>query len=198
MAAARDACAHHARLGLRVAEALEQRDPGNPVDHTVVRLDDLRPAVVGQMFDNDDLPQRMVAVQSFAQFGRHQLPQPRLVTRVGQRGPSDMVCQIEIRLLFPFGRSDVERCPTDPLPQSPMTFQTAVHGHTEFLPRRATPVPAAAAATAHLRETAAVTPRKRALSTPTEADSSALRVRSWPGGHRAAVAATGRGGTRPA
>lgn len=82
---------------------------GHAVDHAVVHLGDQRPAVLVDAFDEPVLPQGIIAVQPLRHYSRHQPAEFLLAAGRGQGRLPDVIAEVEVRVVNPYRRAQVER-----------------------------------------------------------------------------------------
>jgi hypothetical protein len=104
-------------FGAEIEEDCEQRRTGHPVHRRVVHLDDEADAVVGQSFDDPDLPQRLRPVELLTgdvpgQIG--QLPEP---AGAGHCRPPHVVLDVELGVVDPHRVAESERHLDQPPPE---------------------------------------------------------------------------------
>jgi hypothetical protein len=73
----------------------------------VVRLRDHRKPAVGQALDEVELPQRSGPVQPAAEQPPDQRPQLFVTAGAGQGGPTDVVVELEVRVVHPHRQAHV-------------------------------------------------------------------------------------------
>jgi hypothetical protein len=91
----------------RVEEPRHQVGAGDAVDHAVVDLGDQRPSAAGETLDHPGLPERSVPIELDRHELRHQVVQLFFSTRSRQRRVTDVVGEVEVRVVDPHRSSEL-------------------------------------------------------------------------------------------
>ena len=81
----------------------------DPVDHAVMDLGDQRPAAARQALDHPHLPQRAMPVEFHRHQSTHQVVQLQFATRGRQSGVTNVVHEVEVRVVDPHRGSEMRR-----------------------------------------------------------------------------------------
>ena len=123
------------RLGCGVQDEAEDVRPGHPVDHAVVQLRDERPPSVGETLDEPVLPQRAAAVHPARHHPGHEAVQLLAAAGRGQSGVADVPAHVELRVVHPGRRTEVEGHRVQLLPVPGEQGQPALDGFHELVER---------------------------------------------------------------
>ena len=91
-----------------IAQPGEYAGRRDAIGDAVVDLDQDRPTIALEAFDEPAFPQRAVPVQSALQHVGDHPEQFVVVTRTGHRQPADVTAEVESRIVDPMRCTDVE------------------------------------------------------------------------------------------
>ena len=110
-------------VGCQIVKHHGQVDPGHAVDHRVVDLPDDRGMAVGSALEQDQLPERVAAIQHPPVHTAADLGHRAVVAGGGQHDLVDVVSDVEVRVVLPRRMRERERGEHDLLPVAGQPMQ---------------------------------------------------------------------------
>ena len=117
---------HDLLVRLRSHQHFHQVDTGHAIDHAVVSLLDDRKAAALETFDHPEFPQRPFPIQLLRNDAAGQRLQLRLVPRLGQRGVTNVIREVEVGVVHPH-RMVLDRYTREPLAIARQEMESRAH-----------------------------------------------------------------------